>query len=202
MGATADFGGAGSIEVKAAYRDRRNPFVIGFTPLLSVENQQSKVTSRPWDFNARYDKHFEARGYSHMVSAGVDLQGAKYKRQQDGETLVGTSHRQLGDVDSKAVYAETILRAPAGFAFNAGVRFNRFETHNQEQRYTGECQTTFVDIDPGPGVNLFPVLSCVKWLPSPAQHRRDVEQSCLRIGAHLGSDQVTHRFCQCEQPLS
>ena len=142
-GAIADFGRAGSVELKGGYRDRRNPFVIGFTPLLSIEDQQTTIVSRPWDFTARYDKEFEALGYSHSLGVGIDLQGGSYARYENGQDVVGSSNRLVGDADSKAAYVETVLRAPHGLALNAGLRLNRFETHHEEQRFTRACQTDF-----------------------------------------------------------
>jgi iron complex outermembrane receptor protein len=161
IGATADFDRAGQLEVKASYRDRSNPFVIGYTPLLSWEDQQSLITSQRRDLSARYDKQLEAFGFSHSISSGVELQEADYTRSQNGQFQIDNSTRRLGNVDSKGFHTNAIVRAPAGLALNAGVRVDRFKTQVQDQRYTKQCQTTFqtvlVDIDPGPGVILIPV---------------------------------------------
>jgi outer membrane receptor protein involved in Fe transport len=163
LGANAHFGAAGQLQVQGTYRDRTNPFFIGFNPNVPRANQQNEITSQRSDFFARYDVPFEAFGFRHSFSVGGDLEDGDYTRAQNGADVVDSSSRLTGNVDSKGVYAAATLRGPHALTLNAGIRFNRFSTDTTTERFTrAGCQTSFqtilVDVDPGPGVILVPIL--------------------------------------------
>jgi len=80
IGANADFDRGGPARSQSELPRPNNPFVIGYTPLLSVQDQESLITSQRRDLNARYNKQFEALGFAHGISAGVDIQNADYAR--------------------------------------------------------------------------------------------------------------------------
>jgi outer membrane receptor protein involved in Fe transport len=162
LGAVADFQARGRFEFRADYLDRDNPFVIGFNPTLSLADQRSLITSQRRDLSARYDLAFEAFGRPHTLSAGFDLLDADYARYQNGQNVLDSSRRLLGDVQSRAVYAAARFRLSPALTLNAGVRGDRFSSRQTQQRFArGGCQTVLVtmlvDVDPGPGVVLVPV---------------------------------------------
>lgn len=162
LGANAELGAAGRLQLQGSYRDRSNPFVIGFNPNIPIANQRSEISSQSRSFVARYDLPFEAFGFRHSLGVGADFEDADYTRTQNGVEVLDSSTRLQGDVDSRGYYVAATLRAPNDLTLNAGIRFNRFSSQESDQRYTaGGCQTSFqtvlVDIDPGPGVILVPV---------------------------------------------
>lgn len=161
-GGTVDFGRAGRLVVQATYRDRENPFVIGFNPAISLDAQRSLIESKRGDLSARYSVATDAFGLPQKFEAGIDGQRADYGRSENGENIVGSSTRRVGRLASFGVWAGTTLSLSPALALNAGVRGDWSDTREQSQNYTsGDCQTVTtivqVDVDPGPGVILVPV---------------------------------------------
>lgn len=157
VGANADFGTAGLLNLQAGYRDRSNPYLIGFSPIIPLADQQSEISSKTSDFNARYTLPFEAYGYRHSVEIGADLLSADYTRQENGQYVLDSSTRRQGDVDSRGFYAAAKLSAPEGLTFTGGLRLNRFTTSVSDARYArAGCQTVFdtvfVEIIPPGGI--------------------------------------------------
>jgi len=163
LGANADFGRAGQLQLQAHSRNRDNPFLIGYSPIVPLADQQASIASDTRDYLARYELDAQAFGHTHSLSVGANKLNADYLRRQNGEALVDRSTRRTGDVDSHGWYANAIVRAAGGLAFTGGIRFDRFSTRETDERYTrGDCQTVLetvlVDVLPGPGVILVPIL--------------------------------------------
>ncbi|MEO8627356.1 MAG: TonB-dependent receptor [Betaproteobacteria bacterium] len=132
LGTQANIGTGGLLSLKLSYRDRDNPYVIGYTPLLSPAAQRSLITSQRKDARIHYDQQFEALGLPQTITAGVDLQRADFLRADNGTSNIGSSTRRTGSVDWQGYYTSTTLRAPHGFALNAGVRADHFHTDVQD----------------------------------------------------------------------
>ncbi len=163
LGANADLGAGGRLQMQAGYRDRQNPFVIGFDPARPRASQQSLIESTRRDLTAHYDQDVTAFGFSHRLSFGADWQSADYARSENGQFLLDSSTRRLGTVASSGIFGNVIARGPFGLSLNAGLRLDRFETGERDERFSrGGCttvsQTVLIDVDPGPGVSLVPVV--------------------------------------------
>jgi len=186
MGANADFGRAGLFSIQANYIDRENPFIIGYSPLIPVEDQQSLITSTRKDLKAEYSWQFPAFGFTQTASIGVDLEWANYQRDENGEFVLDSSFRRTGTADSQGYFATTTLKGPSGLTFNGGIRLNRFSTNAVDQRYGSQCQssttTVLIDVDPGPGVLLVPVQ-----IPVPSNC-----SNAYRDVAQQGGDWINH----------
>lgn len=162
LGANLDFESYGRLELLGTYRDRENPYFLGYNPAVAEANQRSQIDATQGNFTARYELPFDAFGYRHSVVAGYDAMNADYSRQENGQNVLDNSTRRTGTANDRAFYAAATLRAPADLSFNAGIRFDRFETSSTDERYTRAGCTTvfdtvFVDILPGPGVILIPI---------------------------------------------
>ena len=163
LGANADIGATGRVLLQAGYRDRENPFVIGFDPARDRSQQQSLIASTRRDLTARVDQDVTAFGWTHSLSVGADWQSADYSRSENGQYVLDSSTRRLGSVESSGAFGSAIVRGPYGLSLNAGLRIDRFETAERDERFTrGGCttvsQTVLIDVDPGPGVSLVPVV--------------------------------------------
>ncbi len=161
-GASAAFGSAGLLSLQSSYRDRSNAYVIGYSPIIPIEEQRSQITSKTWDYLATYDQSFRAFGFKHDFSIGVQALSADYLRTENGQFVVDSSTRRSGKVESRAAYVTARLRASEQIVLSGGIRFNRYESLAGDERYTREgCRTVFetifVDIDPGSGVTWVPV---------------------------------------------
>ncbi len=188
LGGIVNFGEAGKLDVQAHYRDRDNPYVLGFSPLIPLADQQSRITSRRGDLQMRYDWPFDAFGFSHSASVGIDLQRADYTRAEGGENRVDASTRRLGQVDASGYYATTTLRGPHALTLNAGVRFSRFGTTEQDQRYTSQCDTIFETVLVDIGGGIFIPIQVPRLVNCVNAYRTEAGQSNVwkNIGAEIG----------------
>jgi len=161
-GVRADFGRAGQAELQVSHRDRDNPYIIGYSPLRSIESQQSRIASDRRDIHARYDLPLSLFGLEHSISVGHERQSADYLRTEGGREVLDLATQRFGSVESRSSYAAATIQLPLALTINGGARTSRFETEARDLRYNrGDCQTVFdtvlVDILPGPGVLLRPV---------------------------------------------
>lgn len=147
LGANLDFGTAGLLELLTSWRDRDNPYIIGYTPLLSNGDQLNRIESNRREFQLRYSRDVEAFSHSHSVELGAHWQSADYIRRENGENRISASTRKLGDLSGRGVYANTVLRGPAGWSLHAGARANRLLSDTEDQRYTQTCD--FIIVPPG-----------------------------------------------------
>lgn len=148
LGTNLDFGTAGLLEIQARWRDRDNPYIMGYTPLLTRADQANRIESNRQDFQLRYSRDIDAFGRSHSLALGGHWQSADYVRRMNGENRVGSSSRTLGDLNGHGVYAESVLRGPEGWSLHAGARANRLQSRTGEQRYTQTCDYIIVIAPP------------------------------------------------------
>lgn len=162
LGGQADLGAAGLVELRWHYRDRENPFVLGFNPSIPLANQRSSIDSRRQEVQLRYSRGYAAFGRTHDFNAGLEIFSADYTRSENGQSIVDVSTRRAGSVASGALFAATTVRASDTLALMGGLRVDRFDTRADDTRFTSsDCRnvndTVLVDVDPGPGVVLVPV---------------------------------------------
>ena len=144
LGANLDFGTRGEFELTANWRDRDNPYLIGYSPLLSLDDQSSRIESNLNELQARYQVDADAFGHTHHFGFGANWQAADYVRSENGETVVGSSARRLGERQGVGAYVEATLHGPDGLALNLGARANRLKTDFRDERLTQECEFIFI----------------------------------------------------------
>jgi outer membrane cobalamin receptor len=158
-GGTIDLGNAGRVVVQSTFRDRENPYIIGYNPLIPRDQQRSVIESKRIDLNARYSVAASPFGRPQTFEVGIDGQRADYSRSENGVNVVGSSTRRTGELRNYGLWAGTTLSATPSLAVSAGLRRDWFDTREQSQNFTsGDCQTittiVLVDVDPGPAVVL------------------------------------------------
>ncbi len=159
-GATADMGRAGRFELQSSFRDRRNDFVIGFSPLISLDRQRSTIFSKRRDLQLRYDNEFRAFGGEHSVGFGVNEQSGTYARYSNGRYVPDQSEQKLGEVSAQGAFATLKLRINPDLAFNAGLRANQLSSRLANERFTRSC--IFMP---------FPVRKCTPYVYTPQSER-------------------------------
>jgi outer membrane cobalamin receptor len=178
--ANADLARFGQLQVQAGFRERDNPYVIGYTPLLSIEDQAAKITSRRREASARWTRDVTAFGFTHSLAIGAEAQRADYVRAENGSNVVGSSTRRPGEVGSDAAYATAVLRLPAELSLTTGLRHERIDVERSDQRLlAGDCTGSNTVFVPGVGVVVIPT-GCVN---------RFREQSVTRgSSSHTGAE--------------
>lgn len=144
VGGSFDFGTAGLLELTHDWRDRDNPYIMGYTALLSRADQTSRIESNRQETQLRYSLDFDALGYTHSLDMGVHRQTADYLRSENGEYRLSSSTHRIGDIEDMGGYAETTLRGPGGLSLNAGARANRLKAQYTDERYKQVCDYIIV----------------------------------------------------------
>jgi iron complex outermembrane recepter protein len=160
-GGTLDLGNAGRVVVQSTFRDRENPYIIGYNSLIPPDQQRSVIESKRIDLSARYTLSASPFGRPQTFEVGIDGQRADYSRSENGENVPGSSTRRTGELRNYGLWAGTTLSATSFLSVNAGLRGDWFDTQERNQNYTsGDCENVttivLVDVDPGPGVILVP----------------------------------------------
>lgn len=138
-GVGANMGWAGRLELQGSYRDRRNDFVIGFSPLIALDRQRSTIASKRLDLQLRYDKDFRAFGGVHSLGLGINEQDGTYARYSNGRYVPDQSEQRLGEVRAQGAFATLKLRINADLELTAGLRENRFSSRMATERFTRSC---------------------------------------------------------------
>lgn len=154
-GATLDFGSAGTVDLRAHWRERRNPWRIGLGTTLpaDVSPYEGAIESRRREAELQYERG--AVDGPLTLAAGLAWRDGAYVRQENGTRIVDSSLRRDGSLDGLAQWATAVWRPAATIAINAGVRHERFATQRADARYTrAGCTTVFdtVLVDIGGGV--------------------------------------------------
>ncbi|MEM7304174.1 MAG: TonB-dependent receptor [Pseudomonadota bacterium] len=151
---------SGTLVLETGYRDRDNPFTIGFSPLIPIEDQSNKINVDTITASARYELPFELADYSHRFFAGFEWEDTDYLRTQNGTDVVGTSARREGEVHRGAGYFETVLNGPHSISLTSGYRLERFSTSQADQTLGEDCDTILVFVNP-PGIFVPTQVNCV-----------------------------------------
>lgn len=141
VGASFDFGAAGLLELLTNWRDRDNPYVIGYSPLLTYMEQASRIESNRRETQLRYSLDFDAFGHTHSLGLGAHGQSADYVRRE----TIGSSFSPMrnGDLEGRGAYIETTLRGAAGLSVTAGARANELESDYRDGAYAESCAVYF-----------------------------------------------------------
>ncbi len=161
-GATADMGRAGRFELQVSFRDRRNDYVIRFSPLIPLEQQRSTIISKRRDLQLRYNNEFRAFGGEHSVGLGLNDQSGTYARYSHGRYVPDQSEQNLGEVSAQGAFATLKLRINSDLAFNFGLRGNHFSTRLAYEYFTRSC--VFIRVPR-------PVRTCTPYVYTPRNER-------------------------------
>ena len=138
-GATADMGRAGRLDLQGSVRDRRNDYVILFSPFIPLDQQRTTIISKRRDLQVRYDNEFRAFGGDHSVGLGLNEQVGTYARYSLGRYVPDQSKQILGEVSAQGAFATLKLRINPDLAFNVGLRANYFSTRLADEYFTRSC---------------------------------------------------------------
>lgn len=141
VGALFDFGTTGQFEWLTNWRDRDNVYVIGYSPLLSFQEQASRIESNRRETQFRYTLDFDALGRTHSLGLGAHWQTADYSRREStGSTF---SPLKTGDLEGRGGYLEATLRGKAGWSLTAGARANELESDFRDGAFSETCAVFF-----------------------------------------------------------
>lgn len=147
---TAGTVASGRWEANLGWRDRDNPFLIGYTPLKTRAQQEGLIRSEGWDAALVWRREPGGGPRPPRLAAGADWRAADYTRLENGQYVLDSSTRRLGEMSAAGLFAESALPLGETLTVSAGLRAERFASDESDARYTrDDCQTTLVEVNPG-----------------------------------------------------
>lgn len=128
-GIDIDFGRWGGIRAICGYRHRENPFIIGFTPLLSKEDQLDEIEEKTKHLNVGYNVVYKLGGLEHKFQCGMDYYQTDYSRE---DKLAEIKH---SDVENIGYFVTNEWSLPKDFVLSAGYRKDRNKGVHRTDNY-------------------------------------------------------------------
>lgn len=122
----------GRLKVSRIYETKENKYIMGYSPLISKEDQESKISSISRDLKVSLEKDNEFLSYK----LGFDWFFDDYVRDSRSEDL-----RKNGELESKDLYLSTILKND-NLKFNLGVRSSWTDSKFREDLFLSGNQRT------------------------------------------------------------
>jgi outer membrane receptor protein involved in Fe transport len=139
LGLTADWPAGGSLVSSLTYRDRRNEFVLGFTPLLPRADQVSEITEDTVTLDVVQQLAAETPLGPLEATAGALLTRTRYARYANGRSVIDQSTDNRGDLEDGGIYLAAALRPAGWLRLDLGQRLNRTSLDTSEQRLVSVC---------------------------------------------------------------
>ena len=140
-GMRLDLGAWGSLTAQRGYRFRENPFITGFTPLLTKSEQTSEIDEQTKTLNLDYVKDVRLFRRNHRFQLGLDHYRTHYVR----EELPG-GPRENSAVESLGLYINNQWRLTRPLLLSWGYRHNDFDGRfRTDQRLTFDDQKQWLN---------------------------------------------------------
>ena len=117
-----DLGDWGGVTVHAGFRDRKNPYVIGFTPLLPEADQRSEIHEKTGTLDAGWVKEYPFFGRNGRFQAGADFFSTDYVREAPSQ-----NERKNSDVRNAGLFFQNRWGLPHDLSLDFGYRYNRYK---------------------------------------------------------------------------
>lgn len=141
VGGSFTTGNFGQLRATASYRDRDNPYFIGFNPIGLAADQQNRIDARARTGEVSYELPLPLWGLHHTLTGGIDWNAADYTRAENGVAVAGSSQRRTGDLSERGYFIDSLIAAPFGVTFSLGYRQDRFASSQRDKRLTQQCET-------------------------------------------------------------
>ena len=143
---TFDLGQFGTLTGLGDYRTRDNPYVIGFSPLLSVREQQSKIAESSSTLEVGHEISKTFGWLEVQLNSGYSNYRSKYSQRRSGTTLVGQSERHPGSIDNKSGFLDLGINVKDKLAINLGYRKDVFDLRRRDESLREFCDFETVTI--------------------------------------------------------
>lgn len=134
----------GETTVRGTYRDRGNPFYIGFNPVGTRADQLNRIDSYARTAEIEHRLPFSFAGQDHELLLGAALNDADYLRRENGAAVPGSSFRRAGRVHDRGYFALLNAAAPFDLRFTLGYRHDVFKSAQNDRTLRRACDIVFV----------------------------------------------------------
>ncbi|MGR8948638.1 MAG: TonB-dependent receptor [Gammaproteobacteria bacterium] len=132
----ADFG---ELSLLGDYRSRDNPFVIGFTPLLSIKEQQSKIRENSNTLEIVHHISRQLGLFGVSLGSGYSLYSSRYAQRRNGIGLIDQSEYHPGSIDNRSAFADLSVEVADIIVFNLGYRKDKFDIRRRDETLREFC---------------------------------------------------------------
>jgi outer membrane receptor protein involved in Fe transport len=129
-GFALDLGKWGKTSGSAGFRDRNNDYILGYSQLLSEDEQKNNISEDSNIFHLDHLLPWTMAGLDHSLQVGVDYYETDYV-----STRITQDERKNGDVEENAWFAALDLSLPADFSIHTGYRRDRFDNKYRNDDY-------------------------------------------------------------------
>lgn len=138
LGASLDFGPIGQLTWASSHRERVNPFLIGVDASRPLADQEQRTTSERWDHRLSHRVGTEVAGLPQELTLGWSRMDGDYAR-RDLPASAPDHTRLQGEAAASAWTLATTLRPHRAVNVQAGLRWDRFESTRQSQKWSSNC---------------------------------------------------------------
>jgi outer membrane receptor protein involved in Fe transport len=117
----------GDVEMRGGYRLRDNSYIMGYTPLLTKEEQTDTIDEETENLSLVYNKSFEISNLDHKIRFGVDHYHTEYVRQE-----LSKDQRKNTDIDNVGIFSAGDLSLTRDLSLQAGYRYNDYDSDFRE----------------------------------------------------------------------
>ncbi|MGM0453683.1 MAG: TonB-dependent receptor [Thermodesulfobacteriota bacterium] len=112
----------GTLSVKRGYRFRDNEYIIGYTPLLSRNEQTDEIDEDTRQFDIDYTRPFDFLGRSHRFQFGVNYYQTHYVREE-----MPNGPRKNSETDTLGIFVNNRWALTEKTTFTWGYRHNNYQ---------------------------------------------------------------------------
>ncbi len=134
----------GRLELRGSYRDRANPYFIGFNPEAERENQINRIDTESRTVGVKYEYLLPQGERTHALVVGADFNDAVYLRQENGTQVPGSSKRRRGHIDERGYYGELTVQPWPALDLSIGYRSHRFDSAQTDRSLQRRCRIELV----------------------------------------------------------
>ena len=124
-GLTAELSGGKTLSLVSWFRDRRNEFLLGYTPLLPRAEQLGSIEEQTLGGEGVVSFPLEAGPGRHQITLGLSGSGSDYVRRDNGRGLVGRSTALNEDLQDVGAFLATDWQLADRWQLILGHRENR-----------------------------------------------------------------------------
>ena len=141
-----DFSAFGTLTALADYRSRDNPFVIGFSPLLSVQAQQSKIRENSSTLELTHALTRSLGEFQFSLNSGFSHYRSRYAQRRNGRNLTGQSQFFPGSIDNHSAFVDFGIQYAEHIYVNAGYRRDVFDLKRRAETLREFCDFETVTV--------------------------------------------------------
>jgi len=128
-GTSLDFDQWGQWDLQLTYRDRDNPYILGYNPLLSKSEQTDEITEDSLQSNLVYRNTFDLFGRDQRFICGVDFFYTDYLREE------ARASKKNRDMTKTEGFLQTEISLPGDVILSGGFRKSYYEGDFRDDSY-------------------------------------------------------------------